>query len=40
MGKCKGRNEGRGGTVGVIWIEHHEWEKEKIHWSDAEKQTV
>lgn len=36
----KGRNEGRGGTVGVSWTEHHEWEKEKVGWIDMEKWTV
>lgn len=40
MGEYKGRNEGRGGTVGVSRTEeHHEWEKEKVGWIDIEKQT-
>lgn len=40
MGESKGRNEGRGGTVGVSWTEElNEWAKEKVGWIDIEKQT-
>lgn len=40
MEAYKGRNEGRGGTVGVsLTEEHYEWEKEQVGQIGTEKQT-